>query len=70
MLAAGIVIGSAGLFFLMGETDVTDDYLPKRWNESIRRLGIEPVYPPQEDIYVGDIIAEVVDSGHKFKSLP
>ncbi|QCM11725.1 hypothetical protein CFBP6625_06615 [Agrobacterium tumefaciens] len=70
LLAAGIVIGSAGLFFLMGETDVTDDYLPKRWNESIRRLGIEPVYPPQEDIYVGDIIAEVVDSGHKFKSLP
>ncbi|QCL99809.1 hypothetical protein CFBP6624_06415 [Agrobacterium tumefaciens] len=70
LLAAGVVIGSAGLFFLMGETDVTDDYLPKRWNESIRRLGIEPVYPPQEDIYVGDIIAEVVDSGHKFKSLP
>ncbi|KDR91075.1 hypothetical protein K538_06140 [Agrobacterium tumefaciens GW4] len=70
LLTAGVVIGSAGLFFLMGETDVTDDYLPKRWNESIRRLGITPVYPPQEDIYVGDIIAEVVDSGHKFKSLP
>ncbi|KJF72211.1 hypothetical protein RP75_16045 [Agrobacterium arsenijevicii] len=70
LLAAGVVIGSAGLFFLMGEMDVTDDYLPKRWNESIRRLGITPVYPPQEDIYVGDIIAEVVDSGHKFKSLP
>lgn len=70
LLTAGVVIGSAGLFFLMSETDVTDDYLPKRWNESIRRLGITPVYPPQEDIYVGDIIAEVVDSGHKFKSLP
>lgn len=70
LLTAGVVIGSAGLFFLMGQTDVTDDYLPKRWNESIRRLGIEPVYPPQEDIYVGDIIAEIVDSGHKFKSLP
>ncbi|MQB09412.1 hypothetical protein DXT96_05985 [Agrobacterium sp. ICMP 6402] len=70
LLTAGIVVGAAGLFFLMGETDVTDDYLPKRWNESIRRLGIEPVYPPQEDIYVGDIIAEVVDSGHRFKSLP
>ncbi|MDH7800931.1 hypothetical protein [Rhizobium sp. AN70] len=70
LLTAGAVIGSAGLFFLMGETDVTNDYLPKRWNESIQRLGIEPVYPPQEDIYVGDIIAEIVDSGHKFKSLP
>ncbi|NTZ89163.1 hypothetical protein FCH38_00390 [Agrobacterium tumefaciens] len=70
LLTAGIVVGAAGLFFLMGEADVTDDYLPKRWNESIRRLGIEPVYPPQEDIYVGDIIAEVVDSGHRFKSLP
>lgn len=25
------------------------------WNENISRLGIEPVYPPQEDVVVGDI---------------
>lgn len=27
----------------------------QQWNEAIARLGIEPVYPPQEDISVGDV---------------
>jgi hypothetical protein len=30
-----------------------------QWNEAIGRLGIEPVYPPQEDLAVGDIFALV-----------
>jgi hypothetical protein len=30
------------------------------WNESIGRLGISPVYPPQEDMQVGDLLAAVV----------
>lgn len=30
-----------------------------QWNEAIGRLGIEPVYPPQEDLAVGDIFAMV-----------
>lgn len=30
-----------------------------QWNEAIRRLGIEPVYPPQEDLAVGDLFALV-----------
>src|SRR5947209_3303894 len=25
------------------------------WNATVHRLGIEPVYPPQEDMAVGDI---------------
>lgn len=31
------------------------------WNRTISRLGIEPVFPPEEDIYVGDIIAVVTE---------
>lgn len=29
------------------------------WSESISRLGIQPVFPPQEDFYVGDIYAVI-----------
>lgn len=32
------------------------------WNQSIARLGIEPVFPPQEDLYVGDLWAVILDS--------
>lgn len=33
-------------------TDIASD-----WNATVRRLGIEPIYPPQEDFQVGDIYA-------------
>lgn len=29
------------------------------WSESVSRLGIEPLFPPQEDFYVGDIYAVI-----------
>lgn len=67
------MVAIAGLAYWIGlrpATDTSSDYLPKRWNESIERLGITPVYPPQEDIYVGDLILQVVASGHKFPKLP
>lgn len=31
------------------------DSVARQWHQTIRQLGIEPVYPPQEDIAVGDI---------------
>jgi hypothetical protein len=33
----------------------------QQWNEAISRLGIEPVYPPQEDIAVGDVFVVITD---------
>ncbi|MDX3965528.1 MAG: hypothetical protein QHD01_02875 [Bradyrhizobium sp.] len=33
----------------------------QQWNEAIARLGIEPVYPPQEDIAVGDVFVLITD---------
>jgi hypothetical protein len=33
----------------------------KQWNEAIQKLGFEPVYPPIEDIQVGDVFAMITD---------
>lgn len=29
------------------------------WNQAIGKLGIEPVFPPEEDTYVGDVFAVI-----------
>ncbi len=34
--------------------------LEAEWNNTISRLGIDPVYPPEEDLAVGDLLAIVV----------
>src|SRR5262245_8955304 len=39
---------------------LTGDDIAQAWNEGIGRLGIISVYPPQEDLRVGDIWAVVV----------
>ena len=46
--------------------DPTADDIQQQWNDSISRLGIEAVFPPEEDFYVGDIWAVV--SGGPSKS--
>ena len=35
------------------------------WNESISQLGITPLYPPQEDFFVGDLWAVIVGGPDK-----
>jgi hypothetical protein len=35
------------------------------WNESISQLGISPLYPPQEDFFVGDLWAVIVGGPEK-----
>ena len=42
-----------------GKTE--DLSLEAQWNKTIRRLGIEPVFPPEEDLAVGDLFAAVVE---------
>ena len=37
------------------------------WNDAIRRLGIQPVFPPEEDIYVGDVFAVITDDRRRSK---
>lgn len=52
----------AGLITLAGCTSAPEpdyDFVQKQWTESIKRLGaeIDPVYPPTEDIQLGDVYA-------------
>jgi hypothetical protein len=42
--------------------DPLSDDVATAWNESIARLGIIPVYPPAEDVEVGDVWAVVANS--------
>ncbi len=70
MIALAVIIGLGLWFGLHPGVDASRDYMPKRWNESVERLGITPVYPPQEDIYVGDLILQIVESGYTFSRFP
>ena len=53
MLAAAVVMS------LIWTSEPTDKGVIAEWNETIGRLGIEPVFPPEEDIYVGDLFAVI-----------
>lgn len=46
------------------DAGMTDD-LAAAWNESIQRLGIEPLFPPQEDFNVGDVWAVIATYAEK-----
>jgi len=42
--------------------DPDDEFsLEAQWNAAIRKLGVEPIFPPEEDLAVGDLIAAVVE---------
>jgi hypothetical protein len=67
VLVAGAVLATLYLASHRIQPDPTKSTsLEEQWNSTIRRLGIgiQPVYPPQEDIAVGDVFATVVDNGH------
>jgi len=65
----GIAIGVLVLLALLGyvlfrwvePTKPQEKSVARQWNEAIARLGIEPVYPPQEDIAVGDVFVLITD---------
>ena len=43
-------------------SDPSAEDVAEAWNASIQRLGILPVFPPEEDLHVGDIWAVVADA--------
>jgi hypothetical protein len=60
-LAAVIVVGIRWLASPPSDQGARGDQsLEAQWNKAIEQLGIEPVYPPAEDLTVGDLLAEVV----------
>lgn len=60
-LGLAITLGAFAVFMLQSyERELSDvDNIALEWNETIKKLGIEPVYPPQEDLSVGDVFAVV-----------
>ena len=70
-LGAGAVVAVvAGYVWLVARPqepapDFTAEDIISAWNDSIHKLGITAVYPPQEDMMVGDIWAVIVSELHK-----
>jgi hypothetical protein len=67
LVAAVLIVVGDRLFLSYAESgsEQEDLSLETQWNKSISRLGIEPVYPPQEDIAVGDLFAVAVSDDER-----
>lgn len=59
-LAAGFAVWQFATF--REEGPVTAASVAASWNSSIAKLGITPVFPPEEDLHVGDVWAVVEDA--------
>ncbi|WP_320202098.1 hypothetical protein RMR16_024375 (plasmid) [Agrobacterium sp. rho-13.3] len=72
---AAIVVAVAAYWlidpFRSPEENETDQ-VARAWNRTIGRLGIEAVYPPQEDMFVGDIYLslKLTETGQKHGPVP
>jgi hypothetical protein len=65
LLLSGAAFAMAATFVLVyvrpfEPPPLSNEALAASWNESISRLSISPVYPPQEDFQVGDLLAVIV----------
>jgi hypothetical protein len=63
---AFVVVLVAGFFIVryLGEmasrSSVADASIEENWNKTIKGLGVSPIFPPEEDLVVGDVLAVVV----------
>ncbi|MDR3465186.1 MAG: hypothetical protein P4M07_04500 [Xanthobacteraceae bacterium] len=65
-LRAAVVIVALSAVFVLSQHaqktgDPSGDEVATAWNQSISRLGILPIYPPAEDVSVGDVWAVIAD---------
>lgn len=56
-----IAIGAAALHWASSGVPPEEISIAEQWNANIRKLGFEPIYPPVEDIAVGDVLAMVTE---------
>lgn len=64
MVVTGFIVVAAATFALVRWAETGEQpklSVAKQWNEAIQKLGFEPVYPPIEDIQVGDVFAMISD---------
>ncbi|MEB2843065.1 hypothetical protein GAO09_27005 [Rhizobiales bacterium RZME27] len=52
-----VILGLLGL-----PSKIREENIAIVWNDAIARLQIEPIYPPQEDLYVGDVFLTLQQS--------
>lgn len=65
-IAAGLLaiaaLGAGGVTFRDTWRETPQDRgVIAEWNDAIFRLGIDPVFPPEEDVYVGDLLAVITE---------
>ncbi|MBZ9728053.1 hypothetical protein LB554_29365 [Mesorhizobium sp. CO1-1-11] len=64
-LISGLAVFGLIVFFLVRPFDspaeLPGDNAAVAWNTAIERLGIQPLYPPQEDFLVGDVYITLDD---------
>ena len=58
--SAGVVL-LLGALLLSGCTTVKPGFAMREWSKNMRELGIVPVYPPREDVQVGDVYVYSID---------
>ena len=63
LVATGYVVWQYLTF--RNEEPVTAASVAASWNSSIAKLGITPVFPPEEDLHVGDVLAVIEDADEK-----
>jgi hypothetical protein len=64
--AAFVVVAVAGFFAIRLLSSAPEEFQPRQdievaWGDAIGQFKIEPVFPPEEDVAVGDVLAYVID---------
>jgi hypothetical protein len=63
---AFVVVVVAGFFAVryLGSTAIRGPFaeasIEENWNRTIKGLGVSPIFPPEEDLVVGDVLAVVI----------
>lgn len=73
LIVAAVAIAGGGLTYWATRTPQPMPTTPiaEQWIQAVRQFGLEPVYPPQEDFLVGDIIAVISDdAAHDLSKSP
>jgi hypothetical protein len=67
LAALGLVAALVAGFFIVGQLGGTasrgahpDASIEENWNRTIKALGVAPIFPPEEDLVVGDVLAVVI----------
>lgn len=50
-----ILLFALFVYFNLTRARPSTEDVPALWNTSIKKLGVEPIYPPQEGVMVGDV---------------